>query len=170
MKLEIDNGYIDDYISVKFSNSPTIGINNFTKYEYYVQDKTLNIHTNYYKIHYQKYNYMILKYSLNIFWTNPNYLKVKATDKDPTSKTTIIIFIVAGCASLIGLSITIGAFIYQRNKKQKKDMKTNEVPNEINPNFYATSQESFVENNKINDDSNNKNNSQQYYPEYPQPY
>ena len=113
---------------------------------------------------------MILKYSLNIFWTNPNYLKVKATDKDPTSKTTIIIFIVAGCASLIGLSITIGAFIYQRNKKQKKDMKTNEVPNEINPNFYATSQESFVENNKINDDSNNKNNSQQYYPEYPQPY
>ena len=40
VKLEMDNGYIDDYINVKFSNSPTIGINNFTKYEYYVQDKT----------------------------------------------------------------------------------------------------------------------------------
>ena len=170
VKLEMDNGYIDDYINVKFSNSTTIGISNFTRYEYYSKVTSLNIQTNYYRIYYQKYNYMILKYSLNTFWSNPNYLKVKAKDKDPTTKTTIIIFIVAGSVTLIGLTITIGVLIYQRNKKQKKDMKTNEVPNEISPNSYASSQESFVNNNKINDDSNNKNNSQQYYPEYPQPY
>ena len=29
---------------------------------------------------------MILKYSLNTFWSNPNYLKVKATDKDQQLK------------------------------------------------------------------------------------
>ena len=74
----MDNGYIDDYINVKFSNSTTIGISNFTRYEYYSRVISLNIHTNYYRIYYQKYNYMILKYSLNTFWSNPNYLKVKA--------------------------------------------------------------------------------------------
>ena len=34
VKLEIDKGEINDYINVKFSNTPTIGINNFTKYNY----------------------------------------------------------------------------------------------------------------------------------------
>ena len=43
VKLEMDNGYIDDYINVKFSNSTTIGISNFTWYEYYSKVTSLNI-------------------------------------------------------------------------------------------------------------------------------
>ena len=42
---------------------------------------------------------MILKYYLNFYWTTPNYLKVKARDKDPTSKTTI--FIIIGVIALL---------------------------------------------------------------------
>ena len=113
---------------------------------------------------------MILKYYLNIYWTTPNYLKVKATDKDPTYKTTIFIIIGVVSVSLIGISMNIGAYIYYRKKKQKKDIKTNVIPNEISPNSYTTSKESFVNNKEINDDTNNKNNTQQYYIEYPQPY
>ena len=44
---------------------------------------------------------MILKNYLNFYWTTPNYLKVKATDKAPTSKTTIFIIIEVISVSLI---------------------------------------------------------------------
>ena len=66
--------------------------------------------------------------------------------------------------------MNIGVYIYYRKKKQKKDIKTNAIPNEISPNSYTTFKESFVNNKEINDANNNKNNTQQYYPEYPQPY
>ena len=111
-----------------------------------------------------------MKYYLNFYWTTPNYLKVKATDKDPTYKTTIFIIIGVISVTLIAISMNIGVYIYYRKKKQKKDIKTNAIPNEINPNSYTTSKESFVNNKEINDDTNNKNNTQQYYIEYPQPY
>ena len=55
VKLEIDKGEINDYINVKFSNTSTIGINNFTKYNYYSTEKLENSYTNHYKIYYQKY-------------------------------------------------------------------------------------------------------------------
>ena len=61
-----------------------------------------------------------MKYYLNFYWTTPNYLQVKATDKDPTSKTTIFIIIGVVSVSLIGISMNIGAYIYYRKKKQKK--------------------------------------------------
>ena len=60
VKLEIDNGGINDCISVKFSNTPNIGINNFTDYNYCSKDQLLNTYTNYYKINYQKYNYILI--------------------------------------------------------------------------------------------------------------
>ena len=86
---------------------------------------------------------MILKYYLNFQQTTPNYLEEKATDKDRISKTIVIIFIVEGNVTLIVVSIGKRAFVYQRDKKKKEDIKANAISNEISPNSYAISQESF---------------------------
>ena len=93
-------------------------------------------------------------------------MKVKVTDKNPSSKLLLIVIIgitVGGCIAIIGATL---GFIYKKKKGQKKDVNTDGVPNVINPSLSVTSQESFVNNN--NNDNNNDN--QQHFPKYPESF
>ena len=158
--LEVDKGGIDEYIEAKFSDTQTVDPGNFTNYYYTGYSKTVTSTTYYYQINYKKYNFMIFKYHLDFRWGTPNYLKVKVTDKNPSSKIFLIIIIitVGGFIAVIG---AIVGFIYKKKKEQKKDVNTDGVPNVINPSLSVASQESFV---------NNNNDNQQHFPKYPESY
>ena len=102
---------------------------------------------------------MILKYLTFAHYSLYGNLKVKATDIDPSyskgsNDLVFLIIIIAGC-SIAGFVVILSASvgIYLCIKKKKNSMG---VPNEISPNSFASSQETFV-----------NNNNQQNFPEYP---
>ena len=175
LSLEIDKGDIEATIIVKFSDTLDLSPYNFTyNILRYSTTETPFSKTYYYKINYEKYNYMIFKYSFLTYYTFPNYLKVKATDKDPTRKITLIILIVAGCIAVIAITVTIIVLVIRRKKRKNKDVNTDGVSNVINPSLSVASQEPFVNNNNNYNYNNNYNSNynynynQQYYPQYPQ--
>ena len=161
LSLEIYRGEFEDPIKGKFSDTldetPYQFIDNIFHYAA-VQTPTSTTH--YFRTNYKKYNYMIFKYEFLAYWTSPNYLKIKATDKDPTSKTLLVIFIVAGVITVIGITVAIIVFV-KKKKGKKKDVNTDGVQNVINPSLSVTSQESL---------DNNNNYNQPHFPEYPQSY
>ena len=164
LRLEIDRGEVSDSIMVKFSNTLDVSPYNFTDYILnYATVETPASKTYYYKINYKKYNYMIFKYSFLIYWGFPNYLKVKAMENDPTSKTFLIILIVAGGVVVIGVTIGIIVYVIRKKKRKIKYANPDGVPNVINPSLSVTSQETFVNN-------NNYNYNQQQFPQNPQYY
>ena len=170
--LEIRGGIIEDYINIKFSNFKNIDDNNFSDYKYFLKNDTNISKTNYYQIDYKEYNYMVLKYHIHYFnLSATNYLKVKATDKNPQAGKNKILLIIIGSVFFLLIAIGIINFIYNIYKclkKKEKNTNTNEVTNEINPSSIATSQESFVNKNNNNHESNENN--EQHFPEYPKPY
>ena len=89
-------------------------------------------------------------------------LTVKASDKDLGADAMRNLFIIAGCVGGVILFLIIGVPITRCVIKQKKVVNTGEIPKEITPNSFANSQEPLVNNN-----SNNYNNNQQCYPDYP---
>ena len=112
---------------------------------------------------------MILKYYLSALWSSYGNLTVKVTDKDPSKLTNLIIIIVASCVGAIVIGIVIKMGINKCIKKKKMAaLNSDGVPNEITPNSYASSQETFINNNNNNYNNNNYNNNQQHFPQYPQ--
>ena len=164
VKLNVNKGGIDSDIYIKFNDSETEDPNGFSKERYYNSVTISNSISKFYKINYKKYNYIILKYHLYSGGTSYPILTAKASDKDLGAEAMRNFFIIAGCVGGVILFLIIGVPIIRCVIKQKKVVNTGEVPNEITPNSYASSQESLVNN---NDNSNNYNNNQQCYPEYP---
>ena len=103
-----------------------------------------------------------MKYLLDSDGTSYPILTAKASDKDLGAEAMRNFFIIAGCVGAVILFLVIGIPIIWCVRKQKKVVNTSEVTNEITPNSFTSSQESFVNNN-----NNDNNNNQQNYPEYP---
>ena len=162
VKLNADTGRIDSSIYIKFNNSQTEDPNGFSEQRYYVHSQIFNSNNYYYKINYKKYNYIILKYRFHSGETSYGKVNVLASDEDLGNKAIRNFIIIASCVGAVILSLCIAFPIIQCVRKQKKVVNTGEVPNEITPNSFASSQESFV-----NNKDNNNNNYQQNYPEYP---